>query len=126
MKIEGHLVSLSLNGDFNFFKDESIEGEVIAKPDHVAHGHRKPIIGVHSEGGRIITVDTSGRFIAYQSNESGLPTVTNIVSTDKPLCFVHFTTDEAYFATTVGKDIFIYDTATFSLVNTIKTEGFVH
>lgn len=38
-KIQGFLVSLSLNGDLNFFKDGTLQSSEVSKPDFVISGH---------------------------------------------------------------------------------------
>ncbi len=70
-KVEGQLVSLSLDGDFNFwddskFKDDAVE-EIIAVPDSVAHGHRKSVVASNMTAGILTTVDVEGKISIEKS-----------------------------------------------------------
>lgn len=62
-KLSSHLVSLSLSGALNFWKLDEIspEAENIAAPTLVFDGHRRAIVGVYYNEGRLISVDTEGK-----------------------------------------------------------------
>lgn len=62
-KLSSHIVSLSLSGALNFWKLDEIspEAENIAAPTLVFDGHRRAIVGVYYNEGRLISVDTEGK-----------------------------------------------------------------
>lgn len=68
-KLSNHLVSLSLSGALNFWKLDEITEEAvnISAPSFVFDGHRKAIIGVYYNEGRLMTVDMEGKICKFFS-----------------------------------------------------------
>ena len=56
-----HVISLSLNGNLNFFEISAVGEPEVFKPCHVAYGHRKNVFAVDVQGTKIVSIDHEGR-----------------------------------------------------------------
>ncbi len=117
-----HIISLSLNGVFNFWNLDQLEGEVIDAPHFVQGLHRKNIVQVWYSEGKLLSIDTDGRVLKFES----LSQIATHHDLGKSVKNAKFTKCGKFVAISSSDSIIVYSTDDFKELSETKADGFIN